>query len=421
VAVLAVILYHLDATGDWFPGGSLGVDLFFVLSGFLITTLLLEERWRTGTISLLAFYKRRARRLLPALVVFLALFTAITIIARQPGADRLPATLSTTLLYVFNWLDDFGGQGTQGAGHLWSLSVEEQFYLFWPLALIMALRAGTRALLVVSLVVFAASASLPAWSGRGYGELYSGTDFRAQELMAGAVLAQLRFGGLVTPSVVNRPSFRAALILAVVFFSVFLLNLENRPGFLFAGLYTAAAVLGTVFVCAALYAPPRILTNRVICYVGSRSYALYIWHHAIISWLRGLDTVPEFALSVGLSFAAAEISWRIVERRGSYLRNLPAVIRGLLTASRAESTGVLPAIAVQPRPQASEPADFSPSWPASLPAGQRVPAARQRRQPSPKPPLQRNGSPFRAMDTGLTDPAQPGGLSRGKRAKTTPS
>lgn len=330
VAVLAVMLFHFDATADWFPGGSLGVDIFFVLSGFLITTLLLEERWRTGTISLSAFYQRRARRLLPALVVFLALFAAITIITKQPGADRLPATILTSLLYVFNWFVSFGGAGMRGAGHIWSLSVEEQFYLFWPIAMIVALRSSPRVLLWLSLVVFVSSASLPAWSGRGYVELYYGTDFRVQALMAGSILAQLRFGGVFTPSVVNRPSFRAAAMLSVMFFFVFLLSLGDRVGFLYAGLYTAAAVLGAVLVCAALYAPPRILTSRAIRYVGTRSYALYLWHYPISVWTRDLDAVPELVLSVGLSFAAAEISWRLVERP-SYLRNLRRVVRERFT------------------------------------------------------------------------------------------
>lgn len=354
VAVLAVMLYHFDGTHRWFPGGSLGVDIFFVLSGFLITTLLLEERVRTGAISLLAFYQRRARRLLPALIVFLALFTAITLIARQPGADRLPATLGTTLFYVFNWLDDFGGTATPGVGHLWSLSVEEQFYLFWPVASIVALRIGSKPLLGLSLVVFITAASLPAWSGRGYGELYSGTDFRAQELMAGAILAQLRFSGVVTPSIVNRVPFQAALALSVMFFGLFLLSLEHRVAFLYSGLYTAGAVFGAVLVCTALYAPPRILTNRAILYVGSRSYALYVWHHAITFWMRGLDTVPELALSVALSFAATEVSWRLVESRGSYLRNLPTVIRERFASSSTESTDVRQAIGIQPRPRTSE-------------------------------------------------------------------
>ena len=113
-------------------------------------------------------------------------------------------------------------------------------------------------------------------------------------------------------------------------------------------------MLGAVIVCATLYSPPRILTNRVISYVGSRSYGLYIWHYSISVWLRGLDSVPEFALSVGLSFAAAEISWRLIERRGSYLFNLRKVVTGWFATSDAESTNVYPPAAVQPRPQAAE-------------------------------------------------------------------
>ena len=140
----------------------------------------------------------------------------------------------------------------------------------------------------------------------------------------------------------------------MVLFSFFVLSLEDRVGFLYAGGYTAAAILGAVIVCAALYAPPRMLTNRFICYVGSRSYALYIWHHAITFWMRDFAAVPEFVLSVALSFAAAEISWRLVERHGSYLFSLSNVVTGWFATSDAESTNVPPPAAVQPRPQAAE-------------------------------------------------------------------
>jgi peptidoglycan/LPS O-acetylase OafA/YrhL len=322
VAVLAVMLYHFDATAGLFPGGSLGVDLFFVLSGFLITTLLLEERWRTGMISLAAFYRRRARRLLPALILFLAFFALITIAASQPGVDRLPATVGASLLYVFNWLDDWGGASTGGAGHLWSLSVEEQFYLAWPVALILALKARGSVLLWISLATFIASASLPAWSGRDYGSMYSGTDFRAQEIMAGAILAQLRFAGVLTPGVAKTPPFRLASGVSAAFFLFFLLSLESRVDFLYAGLYTATAVFGAIIVCAALYAPPRVLLHPVVSYLGTRSYALYLWHHAVDFWARDLGGLLALALSVGLSLAAAEASWRLVERPDNYLFTL---------------------------------------------------------------------------------------------------
>jgi peptidoglycan/LPS O-acetylase OafA/YrhL len=336
VAVLLVMLFHFGATRETFPGGSLGVDLFFVLSGFLITTLLLEERSRDGSISLGAFYQRRGRRLLPALVVFLAFFATITLVTRQPGSGNLLPTVITSQLYIFNFLDDLGGAGTQGAGHLWSLSVEEQFYLLWPVLVIVTLRFRPQALLWLSLVVFAISASLPFWSGRGYGELYSGTDFRAQELMAGAILAQLRFSGLITASIVKYMAFRALLLLAVLFFALFIHRMHDRVDFLNEGLYTATAVFGAVIVCAALYAPPRLLTNRVICYVGTRSYALYLWHHAIAFWMRDVGGVLELGLSLTLSFVAAELSWRLVEDRGSYLFRMLRWVRNGLPRSGTE-------------------------------------------------------------------------------------
>lgn len=335
VAVLAVMLYHFDATHRWLPGGSLGVDIFFVLSGFLITTLLLEERGQSGGVSLLRFYQRRARRLLPALFFFLAAFTLITLATNQPGKEHLPVTLGAGMFYVFNWVDDFGGAVAPGAGHLWSLSVEEQFYLVWPVVFILALRAGPRALLAVSVIVFAVAASLPAWFGRGYGEMYSGTDFRSQQLMAGAILAQLVFFGAVSPSIVSRNLFRALFSLAVAFFCIAALYMSDRSQFLYAGMYTVAAVAGSIVVCASVYSPSRVLTNAVMRYIGARSYALYLWHHAIAFWLRDADAIPQLALSVVLSFAAAEISWRLVESRGAAAFRAVRVIRfpGMVTRS----------------------------------------------------------------------------------------
>jgi peptidoglycan/LPS O-acetylase OafA/YrhL len=321
------MLYHFEVTHDVFVGGSLGVDIFFVLSGFLITTLLLEERTRSGAVSFLHFYRRRARRLLPALFLFLAVFALVTLVTSQPGADKLPVTLGTAVFYVFNWLDDFGGTSTGGAGHLWSLSVEEQFYLVWPVAFVLATQAGPRFLLWFSVAAFVLSASLPAWSGRGYGEMYSGTDFRAQELMAGAILAQLRARDVVTPSIVRRWWFHTVLTLSVAFFAMMVINLENRREFLYGGMYSVVAVAAAVLVCAALYAPSRLLTNPVMRYVGTRSYALYLWHHVVNFWLRDVDPAPQLILSFVLSFAAAELSWRLVESRESIAFQLARRVR----------------------------------------------------------------------------------------------
>jgi peptidoglycan/LPS O-acetylase OafA/YrhL len=205
--------------------------------------------------------------------------------------------------------------------------VEEQFYLVWPLAFVLAMRAGPRFLFWFSLGAFALSASLPAWSGRDYGEMYSGTDFRAQELMAGAILAQLRANNVFGHAVAGRWWFRGLLAVSVGFFVIMIMNLEQRREFLYGGMYTATAVFAAVIVCAALYAPSRFLTNPIIRYVGTRSYALYLWHHVINFWLRDVDATPQIILSFVLSFAAAELSWRLVESRESTAFRLTRMVR----------------------------------------------------------------------------------------------
>jgi peptidoglycan/LPS O-acetylase OafA/YrhL len=347
-----VMLFHIPATQDWFPGGALGVDLFFVLSGFLITTLLLEERSRTGRISLPAFFQRRARRLFPALAAFLIVFVAITLLTAQPGVDRLPGTLIFSSLYVHNWILALGGHPTVGTVHIWSLSVEEQFYILWPLTVIVAMKAQSRALLVLSVLLLVVSASLPFWSGRSGAGLYYGTDFRGQALIVGAILAQLRISGLVNSSIVGRVWFRAVLLISLAILSTMVFGLVSRPDFIYTGLYTVAAVISAVLICVALYRPPRLLTNSVMRYIGTRSYALYLWHFPIAFWLRDLDATPQLILSIVLSFAAAEASWRLVERRGSLLFTLPGRIRGWVTASDPAVTQ--PSITVQTRPLSSE-------------------------------------------------------------------
>src|SRR5262249_17302183 len=162
-----------------------------------------------------------------------------------------------------------GGMTTEGVGHLWSLSVEEQFYLLWPVVLITARRFGPRALFGVSLAIFGVSASTPLWGLRSYGDLFTGLDLRAQELMSAPLLAQLRFGGCVALSVVHRRDSWLAVAAAVACYAGLLVFFPPRVAFLDYGMYTCVAVLAGLIVCAATYCPPRLLTNAVMRYVGS--------------------------------------------------------------------------------------------------------------------------------------------------------
>ena len=150
LAVLAVMVYHANAV--WLPGGFLGVEVFFVISGYLITLLLIGEHERSGTVSLRGFYTRRARRLLPALFTLLIGITIYTALFKRDSLGQLRGDVLAALAYVSNWYQIWVGQGYTASGdfsplrHLWSLAVEEQFYLVWPLVMIGLIRLGRRRL-----------------------------------------------------------------------------------------------------------------------------------------------------------------------------------------------------------------------------------------------------------------------------------
>lgn len=344
-AVLAVMLRHFQYEGfnsDRYillPGGGLGVDLFFVLSGFLITTLLLQEWATTRSISIPHFYMRRALRLLPAVVVFMVGFLIVTsfVETRTSLSDEVSTRVLITNVaaistYSFNWFMAFSQDRIWGLGHLWSLSVEEQFYLVWPLLLLflLRLRASPPAILGLSLAAFVASASLPfIWGNAGFDRFYFGADYRIHTLMVGCILAQLYVCGVLRPSVATNLLFKVAvgvsaacLILFAagwrnVYVALFSLLTGTDRTFLFAGGQTVIALAGGFVLAGALFSTRGIghqmLTNRVIVYIGKRSYALYLWHYAIGYWLRDLDAIPQILLSFAVSFLAADLSHRLVE------------------------------------------------------------------------------------------------------------
>ena len=166
LAVVAVMVYH--ANPAWLPGGFLGVEVFFVISGYLITLLLIGEHERSGTVSLGQFYVRRARRLLPALFALLVGVTVYTALFRRDALGLLRGDVLAALVYVSNWYQIWVGQGYTAAGdfaplrHLWSLAVEEQFYLLWPLVMIGLIRLGRRRLPSMSVWLVAAAIAITA-------------------------------------------------------------------------------------------------------------------------------------------------------------------------------------------------------------------------------------------------------------------
>jgi peptidoglycan/LPS O-acetylase OafA/YrhL len=277
--------------------------VFFTLSGFLITALLLEERARDGRVSLGEFYARRALRLLPALVVFLVVGGAFY------GAS--PAASGSVLLYVANWASLMGVE-LGGLGHTWSLAVEEQFYLVWPVAMLACLR-WRNGLLWLCAVGIAGSCALRLvlWDGgAGAVRIYRGSDTEAFALLVGCLLAVLLHRGLLRPS-------RRAWPTGVALGAVLALGLVPATDWtssvvvpLVAPLAAAVAIWGVAGDAATGW-----LAGPVLRYVGRRSYALYLWHSLVL--LAGTVLVGRTPAGLVLSLAAlvlvVETSWLLVE------------------------------------------------------------------------------------------------------------
>jgi peptidoglycan/LPS O-acetylase OafA/YrhL len=318
VAVVLVLCFHAWQVPG---GGFLGVDVFFVLSGFLITGLLLSERRETGRVDLIRFYGRRARRLVPALVVAVAGFLAIRVVAvvlfgDAPGElGRDVAASVAGLLYISNVLIAAAPQWPDGMRHLWSLAAEEQFYLLWPPLLIAGL-ARFRSLRGAAVAVAAAILAIWAWRlgltlrGAPQGRLYFAPDTSLDPILLGCLLALLDAAGRLP-----RRGARAVVPLAAGLAVGMVAVLPNTdPRWIYAwGLaafgVAVAAVLGSV-VAAPRSLLARALAVRPLPQLGRISYGIYLWHPILLFAAH----VPK-PVSIPAAIAAAAASNRVVEQR----------------------------------------------------------------------------------------------------------
>jgi len=327
LAVGAVLAFHFGVPG--LGGGMLGVDIFLALSGFLITSLLLTERARTGRVSLGRFWQRRARRLLPALILTLAGVAVLSHWVALVPAAQLRGDLLAALYYGSNWHYVAAGENyfsQYGAPspllHLWSLAVEEQFYLVWPLATVLVLRRWGRA--GVLAVAGSGTVASAVWTlvlyrhGAGVSRLYYGTDTRAQALLAGATLAAALAGGVPAWA---RSAAKWVGPAGLVVLAWCLHSVSGSGAFLYqGGFLLVAAAACAVMACAALQPDgglARALSLGPVRYVGRISYGLYLYHWPVFLVLdharTGLAGPGLLGLRLAATAAMAAVSFRYIE------------------------------------------------------------------------------------------------------------
>jgi peptidoglycan/LPS O-acetylase OafA/YrhL len=357
LAVIAVILYHTN--NGWLPGGFIGVEVFFVISGYLITLLLIGEHEKSGRIDLKQFWGRRARRLLPALFLMMALLMIYTAIFERDTLGKLRGDVLAGTFYVTNWYQIWTGAGYTALldfaplRHLWSLAVEEQFYLVWPLIMVGLISLGRRRLpeisrwLVLAAVLIAVVTGLlyhpgqlgtaeiapeAFWTIGGHSvskidTLYLSTITRATGLLLGAALAMLW-----RPVAVMRGPLRnkgplldvvalaglAALGALAWYLHV---QVDNRADpWLFRGGFLVVDVATLMVIAAVTHRGAKagaVIGLPLLAWIGTRSYGLYLYHWPIFQIIRGNSgaklTPAEFALAMVLTVAITEASFRFLE------------------------------------------------------------------------------------------------------------
>jgi peptidoglycan/LPS O-acetylase OafA/YrhL len=364
IAVVTVMIYH--ANSSWLKGGFLGVEVFFVISGYLITLLLISEHERDHSVDMKQFWVRRARRLLPALFVMLFLLTIWTALFERSTLGKLRGDIVAALAYGSNWYQVYTGQGYAAANdfaplrHLWSLAVEEQFYLIWPIVMVLLLRVGSRGIanlsrwlvgaaigitVLVALLYHQGPIGTPEVTPEAYWNIFGRNIAKADTLYlstftrAGGLLLGSAFAMVWRPIAIMRGPMRdrapvldgfgaaGLAVLGLMMWSVGFMGSEGADPLLFRGGFFLSA-LATLAVIAATTHPltvtSRALALPPLVWLGQRSYGLYLYHWPIYQLIRNIAgkqmKFHEFVIAMGITIVITELSYRYIEtpiRRGA--------------------------------------------------------------------------------------------------------
>lgn len=332
IAVLGIIIYHLNKR--WLTGGFLGVDTFFVISGYLITSLLLKEYDDTGIIKLKSFWIRRLKRLLPAVIVLLMVVGTATLLLKSDNIIRVKHDIIAAIFYVSNWwyiakdVNYFEQFSFMPLKHLWSLAIEEQFYIFFPVILVTLLLTIKKRYKIgfifwgVSIISLGLMMFIYSING-DHSRVYFGTDTRLQTLLLGVILAFLwppfklkNDPPKVVKYVIDSIGSLSFIVLILLFFII-----NDETNWIYDGGFYLISIL-TLFIIASVVHPStwiaKIFSNPVLVFIGKRSYSLYLWHFAVISFVHsyyvdGQIPVYVYFIDISLTIIFAELSYRFIE------------------------------------------------------------------------------------------------------------
>lgn len=344
IAILGVILYHINF--NWMPGGFLGVTVFFVLSGYLITDILAMEWKRNKRIDLKKFWLSRARRLLPGMLVMLVITLAWITIFHSSLLEKMRGDSLAALFYVSNWwyiyhklsyFDNFNQ--ISPLNHFWSLAVEEQFYVVWPFIISLGLyyiKKQSRMILLICLGAFASALAMAILYEPGVdpSRIYYGTDTRAFSLLIGAVLALVWPSNRLANKIIPKARFILDVVggIALIIILVMFWKTNQYDPFLYKGGMVLLSIATALLVANLVHPASRIaqfLRFRPLRWVGVRSYGIYLWHYPILTLTTPKVNAGDFSiiraiLQFLLIILIAQISWKFIEKpiRQGALRNI---------------------------------------------------------------------------------------------------